>query len=58
MVRARWQILERKSHPIQEKSADYDGVMGGFANLNDLDVNFSRNFMGDLAKMMPKLKFN
>ena len=32
--------------------------MGGFANLNDIDVNFSHKFMEDISRKLPKLKFN
>lgn len=41
----------------QNKSADYDGVMGGFANLSQIDINFSRTFVADLKKLLPKLSF-
>lgn len=37
----------------KNKSADYDGVMGGFANLSQIDINFSKRFMQSLAKLMP-----
>jgi hypothetical protein len=32
--------------------------MGGFASLNDIDVNFSRKFMADLKPLLPKLNYN
>ena len=32
--------------------------MGGFANLNDVDINFSKRFMAELSKSLPKLNYN
>ena len=32
--------------------------MGGFANLSDIDINFSRRFMASLSKVMPKFSYN
>lgn len=29
--------------------------MGGFANLSQRDINFSKQFMGDLFKLLPRL---
>ncbi len=29
--------------------------MGGFANLSQRDINFSKKFMGDLFKLLPRL---
>lgn len=43
--------------PNQNKSADYDGVMGGFANLSQIDIQFSRTFMASIAKLIPRFNF-
>jgi protein N-terminal methyltransferase len=58
MVSARQSILGCIFILIQQKSADYNGVMGGFANLSHIDINFSNKFMTELGKMLPGFKYN
>jgi predicted RNA methylase len=32
--------------------------MGGYANLSEIDISFSRRFMVGLSRMMPKLLYD
>lgn len=49
-------VLGRNSFAMQSTPADYNGVMGGFANLSQIDIDFSNTFIQSLRSMMPEFK--
>ncbi|EWS73135.1 AdoMet-dependent proline di-methyltransferase (macronuclear) [Tetrahymena thermophila SB210] len=42
----------------QTCESNYDGVMGGYGHLNDLDIKFSRYFLQQLQEKFPQLSQN
>ena len=35
--------------------SSYDGVLGGYGNLSQIDIDFSAKFLSEVTKSLPKL---